>query len=160
MKQIINIANAKPRPEGNGGKFESEFASLGKGIGAKKLGVSIAVVPPGKRAFPKHAHHVNEEMMYILEGTGTYHCGAESGPVRAGDIISAPPGNGATAHQIENTSDKPLKYLTFSTKLEPEVVEYPDSGKFGVTSFAGADRPTVRYLGRIANSLNYFDGEA
>ncbi len=159
MKQIINIANAKLQPEGNGGKFESEFASIGRGIGARKLGVSIAIVPPGKRAFPKHAHHVNEEMMFILEGRGTYHFGPESAPIKAGDIIAAPPGAASTAHQIENTSQAPLKYLTFSTKLEPEVVEYPDSGKFGVTSFAGADKPTVRYLGRTANSLGYFDGE-
>lgn len=160
MKQITNIANAKINPVGNGGKFVAEFASLGKGIGARKLGVSMAIVPPGKRAFPKHAHHVNEEMMFILEGTGTYHCGTESGPITAGDIISAPPGNGSTAHQIENTSNAPLKYLTFSTKLEPEVVEYPDSGKFGVTSFAGDDKPAVRFLGRITTSLDYFDGEA
>jgi uncharacterized cupin superfamily protein len=159
MKQIINIANAKLGPVGNGGKFVADFVSLGMQIGAKKLGVSIAMVPSGKRAFPKHAHHVNEEMMFILEGTGTYHCGDESGAIRAGDIISAPPGNGSTAHQIENTSDAPLKYLTFSTKLEPEVVEYPESGKFGVTSFAGADKPTVRFLGRVSTSIDYFDGE-
>ena len=129
MQQIMNLSAAKIAPVGNGGKFQGEFASLGKLIGARKLGVSLAVVPPGKRAFPKHAHHVNEEMMFILEGSGTYHCGSESAPITAGDLIAAPPGDGSTAHQIENTSDAPLRYLTFSTKLEPEVLEYPDSGK-------------------------------
>ncbi len=160
MKQIINLADAALQPVGNGAKFMAEFASLGGQIGAKKLGVSLAVVAPGKRAWPKHAHHVNEEMMLVLEGTGTYHCGTESAPIRAGDLIAAAPGDGSTAHQIENTSDAPLRYLTFSTKLEPEVVEYPDSGKFGVSSFAGKDRPTVRFLGRAETSLDYWDGEA
>lgn len=160
MKQIINLGDAKLAPVGNGAKFMAEFASLGGQIGAKKLGVSLAVVAPGKRAWPKHAHHVNEEMMLVLEGSGTYHCGSESAPIRAGDLISAPPGDGSTAHQIENTGDGPLRYLTFSTKLEPEVVEYPDSGKFGVSSFAGKDRPTVRFLGRTETSLDYWDGEA
>lgn len=159
MKQIVNIADAKTSAVGNGAKFVAEFASLGGQIGARKLGVSIAVVPPGKRAFPKHAHHVNEEMMFVLEGEGTYHCGSDSAPIRAGDLIAATPGDGTTAHQIENTSAKPLRYLTFSTKLEPEVVEYPDSGKFGVTSFAGKDRPSVRFLGRTDTTLDYFDGE-
>ena len=159
MKQIINLADAKLGPVGNGGKFEGNFASLGALIGARKLGVSLAEVPPGKRAFPKHAHHVNEEMMFILEGEGTYHCGGESAAVTAGDLIAAPPGDGTTAHQVENTSAAPLRYLTFSTKLEPEVVEYPDSGKFGVASLAGKDRPVIRFMGRADMNLDYFDGE-
>ncbi|MFN0114449.1 MAG: cupin domain-containing protein [Paracoccaceae bacterium] len=159
MKQIVNIADAQLGPVGNGAKFVAEFASLGAVIGARKLGVSLCVVPPGKRAFPRHAHHVNEEMMFILDGTGTYRAGDETAPVRTGDLIAAPPGDGSTAHQIENTSDAPLRYLTFSTKLEPEVVEYPDSGKFGLSSFAGAAKPTIRYLGRTKTSLDYFDGE-
>jgi len=159
MKQILNIADARTGPVGNGARFMAEFASLGALIGARKLGVSLAIVPPGKRAFPRHAHHVNEEMMFILEGEGSYHCGAESAPVKTGDLIAAPPGDGATAHQIENTSGKPLKYLTFSTRLDPEVVEYPDSGKFAVSSLAGAAKPAIRFIGRAEASLGYFDGE-
>jgi uncharacterized cupin superfamily protein len=159
MKQIVNLADVTLNAVGNGAKFAAEFASIGGGIGARKLGVSLAVVAPGKRAFPKHAHHVNEEMMYVLEGQGMYHCGAESAPIKAGDLIAAPPGDGSTAHQIENTSDAVLRYLTFSTKLEPEVVEYPDSGKFGVSSFAGKDRPTIRFMGRTDLNLDYYDGE-
>jgi uncharacterized cupin superfamily protein len=159
MKQIMNLADAKLGPVGNGDKFAGDFASMGALIGARKLGVSVVVVPPGKRAFPKHAHHVNEEMMFVLEGTGTYHCGSESGPIKAGDLIAAPPGDGTTAHQIENTSAAPLRYLTFSTKLEPEVVEYPDSGKFAVSSFAGQGKPVIRYMGRTSTHLDYFDGE-
>lgn len=159
MKQILNIAEAQTGPVGNGGKFEAQFASLGALIGARKLGVSLAVLQPGKRAFPRHAHHVNEEMMFILEGEGTYHCGDESAPVRSGDLIAAPPGDGTTAHQIENTSSAPLTYLTFSTKLDPEVVEYPDSGKFAVSSFAGAPKPAIRFIGRAEASLGYFEGE-
>ena len=159
MKQIVNLADAKLGPVGNGQKFAGQFASLGGGIGAKKLGVSLAVLGPGKRAFPKHAHHVNEEMMFILEGQGTYHCGTESAPIKAGDLIAAPAGDGSTAHQIENTSDAVLRYLTFSTKLEPEVVEYPDSGKFGVSSYAGQDKARIRFLGRLASNVDYYDGE-
>ncbi|MEO8241188.1 MAG: hypothetical protein ABI832_02690 [bacterium] len=70
-----------------------------------------------------------------------------------------PPGDGSTAHQIVNTSAAPLRYLTFSTKLEPEVVEYPDSGKFGVASLAGHDKPVIRFMGRTDMNLDFFDGE-
>ncbi|GKY87958.1 cupin domain-containing protein [Sinisalibacter aestuarii] len=159
MKQILNLDDASLATVGNGGTFMAEFASLTQALGAKKLGVSLAVVPPGKRAWPKHAHHVNEEMMLILDGEGRYHCGDESAPVRTGDLISAPPGDGSTAHQLENTSDAPLRYLTFSTRLEPELVEYPNSGKIGITSYAGHDGPHVRLLVPAGESLGYWDGE-
>jgi uncharacterized cupin superfamily protein len=33
---------------------------------------------------------------------------------------------------IVNTSDAPLRYLAVSTMEEPEICEYPDSGKFSV----------------------------
>jgi uncharacterized cupin superfamily protein len=160
MKQILNIDDAQTRPtQSPGGRFAADVAMLGVQIGAKKLGVSLAVVAPGKRAWPRHAHHVNEEMMLILSGEGTYHCGDESAPVRAGDLIAAPPGDGSTAHQIENTSDAELRYLTFSTKLEPEIVEYPDSGKIGIASYVGRDAPAVRLIVPAGESLDYWHGE-
>lgn len=160
MKQILNLADAALEPrQSPGGRFASQFASLTGALGAQKLGVSLCVLAPGQRAWPRHAHHVNEEMMLILDGAGTYHCGDVSAPVRAGDLISAPPGDASTAHQIENTSDAELRYLTFSTRLEPEVVEYPDSGKFAVRSDAGGARPLIRFIGRAGETLDYYDGE-
>ena len=45
----------------------------------------------------------------------------------------------------------------------PEVVEYPDSGKFGVFSVTAAETsPPGRrlvFLGRTASGVDYFDGE-
>jgi uncharacterized cupin superfamily protein len=160
MKQILNLADAPLEPLNSpNGRFCAEFASLTSLIGSKKLGVSLAVVPPGSRAWPCHAHHVNEEMMLILEGEGTFHCGDQSAPVTAGDLIAAPAGDASTAHQIENTSDNPLRYLTFSTRLEPEIVEYPDSGKFAVASWLGGSERVIGFIGRPETSLGYYDGE-
>ncbi len=56
----------------------------------------------------------------------------------------------------------PLKYLGISaTPAGTEVVEYPDSGKFGVAS--RYDRETgksgLRYIGRAETSIDYWDGE-
>ncbi|MGH6851894.1 MAG: cupin domain-containing protein, partial [Methylocella sp.] len=117
-----------------------------------------------KKAFPRHAHHANEEMFFILSGKGTYRVGAESFPIRANDVIAAPAGDGETAHQIVNTGAGELRYLAFSTRHDPDVVEYPDSGKFGVASMIPDDQgllgARVRYIGRRnAQSLDYFDGE-
>ena len=50
-------------------------------------------------------HCVNEEMFLILEGRGSLRYGANTYPVRAGDLIACPTGGAKTAHQLVNDSD-------------------------------------------------------
>lgn len=68
-------------------------------------------------------------MFVVLEGSGTLRAAAEMLPIKAGDVIFIPTGP-EYPHQIINTSEAPLKYLSISTMEEPEICEYPDSGKF------------------------------
>lgn len=75
MKPIVNLDDVKLDRFGNGGKFEVLDGPVGHLVGARQLGCSIAVVAPGKRAFPFHCHHVNEEMVVVLEGAGTVRIG-------------------------------------------------------------------------------------
>jgi uncharacterized cupin superfamily protein len=163
MKPIINIADAPLMNGGNGKQFASKLSRLGPLIGASKLGCMLHIVAPGEKAFPRHAHHVNEEMFYIVSGEGTYRLGEETYPVKAGDLLSAPAGDVSTAHQILNTGAGDLRYLAFSTKLDPDVVEYPDSNKFAVASLVPPDKGLMAakllYIGRRETSLGYFDGE-
>jgi uncharacterized cupin superfamily protein len=95
-------------------------------LGTEKLGCSLVVVPPGKKAWPYHRQHANEELFVILAGEGTLRHEGERHPIRAGDVISSRTG---TAHQIINTSAAELRYLAISTMHHPEIAEYPDSGK-------------------------------
>jgi uncharacterized cupin superfamily protein len=162
-KPVINIADIDLRDGGNGGQFAAKLGRIGPAIGASKLGCQLHIVPPGKKAFPRHAHHVNEEMFFVVSGVGTYRLGDETYAIRVGDVISAPAGDVATAHQIVNTSAGELRYLAFSTRLDPEVVEYPDSNKFAVASMVSPDKGLIgaklAYIGRRDSSLGYFDGE-
>lgn len=162
---VLNIEDARRAPfapAGGSELFAAELASMGAAIGACQLGCTLTVVEPGKRAFPFHNHHGNEEMFVVFRGTGEVRIGGETHPIRSGDVIACPAGGSETAHQIVNSGDEPLTYLAISTKKSPEVVEYPDSGKFAAhalgkgTNFATAD---VRYVGRTENSLNYWEGE-
>jgi len=109
-------------------------------------------------------HHANDEMFVILAGEGTLRFGAERYPVRAGDVIVCPAGNAERAHQIINTSAAELRYLSISTENLPEICEYPDSKKVGTYSLAtvpGESEPRpFRLMGRLADSLDYFDGES
>jgi uncharacterized cupin superfamily protein len=137
--------------------YESYSARLGTGTAARKIGASVDIVAPGKRSCPYHFHHAQEEMFVIVEGTGTLRVAAEMLPIRSGHVIFIPPGP-EYPHQIINTSNAPLKYLSISTRETPEVCEYPDSGKYqamvtinGVRAFTAVQRPEA--------TLDYWDGE-
>src|SRR6187551_3707032 len=115
-------------------RFGSRSGAVGARIGARMLGYNITAVAPGKRAFPLHNHHANEEMFFILQGSGELRVGEERWTIRQGDFIAAPPGGPEGAHQIINTGSDELRYLAVSTMIYPEVVEYPDSRKLGMMS--------------------------
>ena len=160
--RIRNIDEVSFREFSHGDGFGAELAAVGAELGSRKLGFNVAVVPPGKRAFPFHAHHGNEEMFFILEGKGSMRIGEETHPVRAGDFISLPPGRDS-AHQILNDSDAPLRYLAVSTMEVPEVVEYPDSRKLGMITGAPGGRPgakgDLRHFTRVESEVDYWDRE-
>jgi uncharacterized cupin superfamily protein len=171
-KPILNIADvelqARPAamtPTGPAAeKYAARMGFIGPRVGAQKLGYNVTEVPPGKRAFPFHNHRVNEEMFFVLEGTGEVRIGREVYPLRPGDVVACPPGGPESAHQIVNTGSAPLRYLAVSTKLSPEIAEYPDSGKFGILAefppaTPGGPPQGFRFVGRAGNEVGYWDGE-
>lgn len=161
VKPVINLADVKLQDTGNGKSFAAKVGSFAHEIGSIGLDFMLHVVEPGKKAFPFHVHHQIHEAFLILEGEGEYRFGSERYPVREGDLLAAPTGGPERAHQIINTGSRTLKYLGISTVADTEVVEYPDSGKFGVTSrfdwsiMSGG----VRHLAKPGTGLGYYDGE-
>jgi uncharacterized cupin superfamily protein len=160
-KPVMNISDVdlRPMPAGLPPELEgtyggSRMGQIGMHIGAQKLGYNVTAVPPGRRAFPFHSHRANEEMFFVLEGSGEVRIGAERHPIKQGDVVACPPGGPETAHQIVNTGTSELRYLAVSTKIAPEVAEYPDSKKVGVLV-----DPTFRFLMRAGESAGYWDGE-
>jgi uncharacterized cupin superfamily protein len=130
--QILNIDNLEYMEWGHGDRFAAKFALISRRLGAQGLGYNLTVVPPGKTAFPLHNHRVNDEMFFIVEGSGEVRIGDERFSIRQGDVLGFPPGGPETAHQIINTSAAELRYLAVSTEMSPEVAEYPDSDKKSV----------------------------
>src|SRR5919198_2438929 len=141
--------------------YESHCARvIGPGVEgtvARKLGISIDIVPPGKRTCPYHFHYAQEEMFIILQGEGTLRVAGEQIPVHAGDVIAIPPGP-EYPHQLINTSHAPMKYLSISTQEKPEICEYPDSSKY--LAYARPAGPLVAggRMHRVDSDLDYWDG--
>lgn len=159
---VVHLPDVPLTPESHGDKFASSEARLGPLIGMRQLGCTLIVVPPGKRSCPFHNHRANEELFLILEGQGALRYGSSSREVRAGDLIACPTGGAETAHQLVNDSDADLRYLAFSTKLEPEVCEYPDSGKVLAFDGYGEHARNADKLGLMVHrsaDVDYWDGE-
>ena len=158
-KPIMNVADVPLAERGNGKAFAVKWGQVGRALGLQALGCAVHVVPAGKKAFPFHRHHVMDELFYVLSGEGEYRWGDERFPVRAGDLIAAPAGT--KAHQLINTGNDELRYLGISSAAASEVVEFPDSGKVGVTAgLKGGDfaKASYRTIGRV-QPADYFDGE-
>lgn len=156
MKNVVNVDELQLEHGSSGEKFEWRSARIGPRVGARDLGYSYDVVPPGKRACPFHSHRGEEEMFFIVKGNGTLRYGNETRPVRAGDFICCPTGGPETAHQIVNDSDAELAYISVSTMAPVEICEYPDSRKIG--AFAdGAVR--YRYMTPADQAIDYWKDE-
>ena len=163
---VLHIDEAGGFPMGpvdGSDRFGATVAPMGAALGLTGLGAMLTTVEPGKRAFPFHNHLGNDEMFVVLEGEGLYRFGEGEYPVRAGSVCGAPKGGPETAHQLINTGTGPLRYLGISTTQDPDIAEYPDSGKFA--AFAVAPGPDfqnahLRFVGRRSDSRNYWEGES
>ena len=160
-KPMINLDELEYSEFGKGERFQAERAGVAVHVGARKLGYGVVRLKPGKRAWPFHSHHANEEFFYILEGSGTLRHAGDEFPIRAGDFICSPP-DPKQPHQIVNSSDSDLSYIALSTMEHTDVFLYPDSGKFGVRHAPGGDRDAAGGFLIFAPDdagVDYWDGE-
>jgi uncharacterized cupin superfamily protein len=157
-KLIRNFKDIERTREERAPLYDSLAARLATGTAATKLGISVDTVAPGMRSCPYHFHYAQEEAFIVLSGEGTLRVAGEMVPIKAGDTIFIPPGP-EYPHQIINTSDAPLEYLSISTKDNPEVVEYPDSGKYLATASRDGQPFGFARMHRDKDDLDYWDGE-
>jgi len=158
MKPIMNLDDVEFDDVEENGIYTSKRGSIGRLIGAKKLGYNLTVVPPGKVQCPFHCHHGEEEMFLVIEGEGELRFGDQRYPIRAHDVIACPQGGPEVAHQIINTGKTDLRYLALSNLVDIEVCEYPDSGKVSLVT-GRRDEPGLRKMFRAETSVDYYDRE-
>lgn len=156
-EKVLNIDQLVLEPFSHGEKFACAAVRIGPLLGAKDLGYSYDVVPPGKSSCPFHSHRAEEEMFFIVSGSGTLRYGDERRSIRVGDFICCPTGGAETAHQIINDSAADLAYISVSTMMPAEVCEYPDSKKIGAY---GVGSPRLRHLTRCADAVDYWKDES
>jgi uncharacterized cupin superfamily protein len=96
-------------------------------VGLKRVGVSLAKIPPGKESFVYHAHHREEEWIYIISGRGIAEIDDNEFEVGAGDFMGFP--TPSVGHHLRNPFDKELVYLMGGENLDAEIADFPRLGK-------------------------------
>ncbi len=100
----------------------------------RKCRANFVEVDPGNYAYGYHYHEANEEIFYIISGSGLVRTIDGEIRVSAGDVIGFPTGEKG-AHVIKNESEnEKLIYIDFGTTQLPEVVHIPDFNKIMVIS--------------------------
>lgn len=143
------------------GGMQSDDALVGARLQLTRLGCVYTEVAPGETSCPYHVHHGEDEMLVILGGEGEYRFGGRLYQVKAGDVLGAPLGGKDYAHQLFNTGTETLKYLVISSKADLDVLEFPDSGKFLVSSrpVPGTARERFFFKGRKDDMRDDYEGE-
>jgi uncharacterized cupin superfamily protein len=73
-------------------------------------------------------HHGSDELLVVLRGTPTIRMYNGDHELSEGDVVPFPRGPEG-GHQIRNDSQSPARVLLVSTNANPDVAEYPETGK-------------------------------
>lgn len=105
---------------------EAVLTPLSRIARLQRAGVNLVRVPPGRRAFPAHRHHVEEEWVFVLSGAAAVRTGAEVHPLGPGGFAAFPPGG--PAHAVENPSEsEELVCLMGGENAPADVVDFADA---------------------------------
>ena len=114
-------------------KMQLRSRFVGKAAGARELAASVHELLPGSTGFNLHAHYGMEELFVVLSGRPTLRTGDGEEELAPGDVVSMPRGLEGL-HTFTNPTDELARVLAISTVVAPEVVLYPELGKFGVAT--------------------------
>lgn len=104
------------------------FSSFG---GGTQISVSMEVLPPGRQANQAHYHLLEEEHVFILEGSLTLRLGDKSYEMSAGHYVCFPAGQKA-GHALVNHTSKPCRYLVLGNPHPHDVWVNTETGRVGV----------------------------
>jgi mannose-6-phosphate isomerase-like protein (cupin superfamily) len=102
---VVSAPQAVVLDSGAWGEFKKSFG--GPSPASADVLAGIGDINPGTENHPPHTH-VDEEFLFLAEGTGTWTLGDKQIPAKAGDTLYAEPN---VLHGFKNTSDKPARFF-------------------------------------------------
>ncbi|MCY1719551.1 cupin domain-containing protein [Prolixibacteraceae bacterium Z1-6] len=99
-----------------------------------KCRANFVEVEPGNYAYGYHYHEANEEVFYIISGSGIVRTIEGELPLKTGDVIGFPTGEKGAHVMMNKSENEKLVYIDFGTTVLPDVVHLPDFNKIMVIS--------------------------
>jgi len=107
------------------GDMRATFRALGRAAGASAVGVSRIDVEPGCRPGPVHQHSSEEEIFFVLEGSGLGWVDGEVHEIGPGDTLVYLAGG--PLHTVI-AGDEGLSVLAYGENHAPPLVRLPRAG--------------------------------
>ena len=98
--------------------------ALGNVFGLVNFGINLTRLAPGAISALRHAHSLQDEFVYILDGHPTLHTDEGATPLSPGMCAGFKAGTG-NAHQIANLSDCDVVYLEIGDRTPGDEASYP-----------------------------------
>lgn len=127
---VIHVDDVEPR-DLQGADIRARRLRLGAAAGALRVGLSRYVIAPGCRHMPLHVHGDEEEITYVLAGTGWSVEGDGRFAVGPGDCVVHRPGG--APHTFFAGEDGELDLLVFGSGSDSALTWLPRAGAW----FAG-----------------------
>jgi uncharacterized cupin superfamily protein len=134
--------------------WKSKDAWVGRHLGAELIGGSVYELGPGAKLWPYHTHFANEEWILVVRGEPTLRTPEGETLLREGDVVAFPRGEDGY-HQVINLTESPIRVLMLSSMVQPDLVHYGDSDKWGARNLKGERI----LMSRAGPMLDYWDGE-
>lgn len=115
----------------HGERFGMRFQHLSSFGGGSQISVSLEVLPPGKQANQSHFHLLEEEHVFILEGSLTLSLGTKRFELSCGHYVCFPAGQ-RVGHALVNHTSAPCRYLVLGNPQPHDVAVFPETGRVGV----------------------------
>src|SRR3954463_6921900 len=104
------------------GPMGADWDALGAAAGCDKVGLRRIRISPGKQSTPVHAHFGEEEIFYVLRGSGWSWQEGGVYEIGEGDVVLHP--HGGPAHPVVAGPDG-IHVLAFGDNLRHEAVRFP-----------------------------------
>jgi uncharacterized cupin superfamily protein len=98
---------------------------LGDLFGLKSFGVNLTRIAPGGASALRHAHTIQDEFVYILEGRPTLVTDAGRTALKPGMCAGFKGGTG-DAHHLMNETAEDVVYLEIGDRTPGDTATYPD----------------------------------
>jgi uncharacterized cupin superfamily protein len=134
MSKTSTIFDPKSLPESNATGYPEPYRArnhkrhnrrLADHAGLKNYGVNMTRIEPGGQSSCRHAHSMQDEFVYVLEGEVVVETNAGRQVLTPGMCAGFPAGTG-DAHRFVNDTDRDALILVVGDRTAGDEVVYPD----------------------------------